>query len=156
MIEGRRAMLCYEKQRKKEYLLTREEFNVFHHGIFYKHCHILLQADLTRRHDAYYNVILIWNTFQHRCVERFDLVDGCVTNNRRGLTYSRNFLIYISSMYGLCYAKNKDNIKRKLLEWGVFMNDSVIPLLIYMHVYKTYCRNYERVGYGTLVRVWGD
>lgn len=127
--------------------VNRSYFTILHSSTLYR-CYSCFQADITRSCGKQWYVSLIW---QHSGGQINQLMrfhdDGVVRSENVGpLTlFACGFLTYIHKMYGLRYAYTKKHIISFFLQHNIFLHESVLPLVIYMHVYKVHIQ-YNRMS----------
>jgi hypothetical protein len=135
----KRPKLFFEKLKKQRLLfLNRSKFTVLHNSKLYT-CHSCFRADITRRYDKHWIVSLIWQHSGGDICTFFNFCDDDVvlpTYEAKITSYTLGLLTYVSKYYDSCYAKNKSNIIKFFLEHGIFLDRSVFPIVIYMHVYN--------------------
>jgi hypothetical protein len=113
-------------------------FTVLHDATFYS-CNSCFQADITIRYGKHWSVLLIWQHSGGQMGTLFRFHDDGVIRSERSMplsVYACGFLTYLQNMYRLCYAVTKRHIIRFFLRYGIFLHESILPVVIYMHVYK--------------------
>ena len=125
---------------QKIFFINRPYFTVLFGDKLYR-CETILKCMIITKCGKEWSMVLIWENCcgsTQRCALYLH-GDGVTRVENEIQITSMTYCIYtyLSGYYGSCYAKNKSKIYKKIFSHSIYIDDSMLRFIIYLHLYKT-------------------